>query len=305
MTFDLPSLGWDADFRSTYAQCDRPDQRPARVARVDRGICSVLAADGLHRTSIGGGLLAAAARDPLRLPCAGDWVVMRTWPDERVTLEAVLPRRTAIVGSSAGSEALAQVLASNVDTVAVVAPMDPEPDLALVERLLGLAWESGAQPIVVLTKVDLAADPESIVEEIGEIAAGVEVHAVSAPTGRGTERLATFVTPGRTLGLLGASGAGKSTLVNALAGATIMGVQANRRADGRGRLTTTFRSLVPLPTGGCVLDTPGIRAAGLLDGLDGLDEIAHEMRRHDVRLAAQERLRWRRERAQVRRTARP
>ena len=232
------------------------------MIRVDRGICTLLGADGTRRASIGGALLAAAAHDPTRLPCAGDWTVLRTWPDERLTIEAVLPRRTAIVRASAGAEALGQILVANVDTVAVVVPVDPEPDLGLVERLLSLAWESGARPVVALTKVDLAAHPEILVEEVGEIAPGVEVFGVSAATGVGLDQLRALAAAGRTLGLLGASGSGKSTLVNALAGATVMPTQPIRRADGRGRHTTTHRALIPLPGGGAVIDIPGIRAAG-------------------------------------------
>ena len=189
MTFDLSSLGWDEHFRSAYVRHDRPDHEPARVIRVDRGICTLLGADGTRRASIGGALLAAAAHDPTRLPCSGDWIVLRTWPDERLTIEAVLPRRTAVIRASAGAEALGQILVANVDTVAAVVPVDPEPDLGLVERLLALAWESGARPVVALTKVDLAAHPEMIVEEVGEIAPGVEVFGVSAATGAGLDQL--------------------------------------------------------------------------------------------------------------------
>jgi ribosome biogenesis GTPase len=148
--------------------------------------------------------------------------------------------------------------------------VDPEPDLGLVERLLCLAWESGARPLVALTKVDLAAHPQILVEEVGEIASGVEVLGVSAATGVGLDRLCALASTGRTLGLLGASGSGKSTLVNALAGATVMPTQAIRRADGRGRHTTTHRALIPLPGGGVVVDIPGIRAAGLFAGTEGL-----------------------------------
>src|SRR5262245_32312780 len=121
MTFDLSSLGWDETRDAQYAAMVRPDRWPARVSRVDRGVCTVLGRDGAHRASVGGGLLAAAVQDPVRLPCAGDWVVVQDWPDRRSTIEAVLPRRGAIIRSSAGAEALAQVLAANVDTVAVVA----------------------------------------------------------------------------------------------------------------------------------------------------------------------------------------
>jgi ribosome biogenesis GTPase len=272
MTFDLTSLGWDDGFRSSYARFDRSDQQPARVTRVDRGVCSVLGRDGAGRASIGGGLLAVAANDPVRLPCAGDWVVLRTWPDERTTIEVVLPRRTAVVRASAGAQSVAQVLAANVDTAAVVASVDPEPDLARIERLLALAWESGAEPVVILTKTDLAADPVAIAEQVSDVTPGVPVYPVSAARGTGLEPLLALVAPGRTLGLLGASGCGKSTLVNALAGATVMGTQAIRRADGRGRHTTTYRALVPLPAGGAVLDTPGIRGVGMFDGVAGLEQ---------------------------------
>src|SRR5262249_31092448 len=153
---------------------------------------------------------------------------VRSWPDHRTTIEVVLPRRTAIVRSGAGEEAVGQVLAANVDTAAVVAPVDPEPDFGLVERLLALAWESGARPAVILTKIDLAADPAAIADQVSEAAPGVAVYATSVATGAGIAPLRTLVAPGLTLGLIGASGAGKSSLVNALAGATVMGTQAIR-----------------------------------------------------------------------------
>src|SRR5262245_50618974 len=156
MTFELASLGWDADLAQAYAPYDRSDTQVARVARVDRGVCTVLTAEGAGRASLAGTLMTRAARNPVTLPCAGDWVVLRSWPDGRATIEAVLPRRTAIVRSTAGKEALGQVLAANIDHAAVVEPMDPSPDLGRIERLLSLAWESGARPLVVLTKADLA-----------------------------------------------------------------------------------------------------------------------------------------------------
>ena len=271
MDFDMSSLGWDDGFAAAYARLRCTEHRPARVTRVDRGVCTVADGAGTQRASIGGGLLSVAAGDPVRLPCAGDWVVLRDWPDERTTIEAVLPRRTALVRAGAGAEATAQVLAANVDAVAVVAAVDPEPDLGRIERLLAIAWESGATPVVVLTKMDLAASPQALADEVARVAPRVDVYGVSAQTGAGVELLRPYVRSGRTLGLLGASGSGKSTLVNALAGATVMDTQAIRRADGRGRHTTTYRALIPLPGGGCVVDTPGIRAVGLFDGVVGLE----------------------------------
>ncbi|MEV4415611.1 ribosome small subunit-dependent GTPase A [Catellatospora sp. NPDC049609] len=271
MTVSLSSLGWDDHFASAYPLFDRPDHVPGRVVRADRGVCTVLTASGTHRASLGGPAMLAAAADPVALPCAGDWVALRCWPDERTTIEAVLPRRSAIVRRTADKDATGQVLAANLDTAAVIASPDPMPEPGTIERLLSLAWESGAQPLLVMTKADLVADPAALVAELEDLAPGVPVLAVSAERGTGLDALRPLIAPGRTLGLIGASGAGKSTLVNALIGTTVMATQAIRRVDGKGRHTTTHRALVPVPGGGAVLDTPGIRGVGLLDGETGLD----------------------------------
>ena len=272
MTYDLSRLGWDEFFASRFRPLDRSDSRPGRVLRADRGVCTVLGADGVLRASLAGGVLLAAARDPARLPCAGDWVVVRRWPDRRLTVEAVLPRRTTLIRRTAGKDSGGQVLAANMDTVAVVEPMHPAPDDARVERLLALAWESGARPVLVLSKSDTAADPEAVARQIAELAPDVPVLPVSVLRGRGLDPLRELVAPGRTLALLGRSGAGKSTVVNVLAGTDVMPVQQIRRADGKGRHTTAYRNLVPVPGGGAVLDTPGIRGVGLLDTAAGLDQ---------------------------------
>jgi ribosome biogenesis GTPase len=272
MSFDLPSLGWDDVFAAAYRERASDGDRPGRVLRADRGVCTVLTADGAIRASLAGGVLARAAREPETLPCAGDWLVVRDWPDDRITVEAVLPRHTALVRRTADKDSTGQVLAANVDAAAVVEPIDPSPDLGRIERLLALAWESGARPLVVLTKADLAADPDAVAGQVAEAAPGVAVLPVSARLSTGLASLRPMVAPGRTLGLLGPSGAGKSTLVNALAGARVMVTQQIRRADGKGRHTTTYRALVPIPGGGAVLDTPGLRAVGLLDADEGLGQ---------------------------------
>jgi ribosome biogenesis GTPase / thiamine phosphate phosphatase len=271
MTFDLASIGWDADCDSAYARYDRPGQRPARVTRVDRGIATVVSATGTDRASLGGAHLLRASRDPLALPCAGDWAVVRTWPDRRVTLEALLPRRTQLLRANSNAESRGQVLAANIDVAAVVEPIDPSPDSGRIERLLSLAWDSGARPILLLTKADLAADPETIAAQIAETAPAIEVIPVSTETGLNLDRVRAYIPKGQTLGLLGTSGSGKSSLVNALSGTHVMATQQIRRSDGRGRHTTTYRSLIPLPGGGAILDTPGIRAVGVFDGQEGID----------------------------------
>ncbi|MGK5684484.1 ribosome small subunit-dependent GTPase A [Actinoplanes sp. URMC 104] len=272
MSHDLSRLGWDESVASAYRPFDRTDATPGRVLRADRGVCTVLDASGVTRASLAGGVLLGAARDPARLPCAGDWVVLRHWPDRRVTVEAVLPRRTCLIRRTSDKDSTGQVLAANMDTVAVVEPVHPEPDDARVERLLALAWESGAQPLLVLTKTDTCADPAAVTRQVGRLAPDVPVLAVSARLGRGVEQLRSYAGRGRTLALLGRSGAGKSTLVNVLAGTPVMPVQQIRDIDGKGRHTTASRNLVLLPSGGAVLDTPGIRGVGLLDTAEGLDK---------------------------------
>jgi ribosome biogenesis GTPase len=267
----LSSLGWDDEFAAAYHRFDRSDSTPGRVLRVDRGVCTVLDHTGVSRATLAGGILLSAAHDPARLPCAGDWVVLRRWPDRHTTVECVLPRRTTLIRRTADKDASGQVLAANMDTVAVIEPVHPTPDDARVERLLALAWESGAQPVVLLSKSDTAADPRAIARQIAALAPNVPVLPVSVQRGHGLDAVRELVTPGRTLALLGRSGAGKSTLVNALAGTAVMPVQAIRRADGKGRHTTAYRNLVPIPGGGAVLDTPGIRGVGLLDTAEGID----------------------------------
>ncbi|WP_328467283.1 ribosome small subunit-dependent GTPase A [Actinoplanes sp. NBC_00393] len=270
MSYDLSQLGWDETFASSYRPFDRPDAVAGRVLRADRGISTVLTADGVTRASLGGSVLLDCARDPAGLPCAGDWVVLRHWPDRRTTLEIVLPRRTVLIRRTADKDASGQVLAANMDTVAVVEPIHPEPDEARVERLLALAFESGAEPVLVLTKSDTSQDPGAIARQLSAIAPGVPVLPVSVRRGTGVDQLRRYVAPGRTCALLGRSGAGKSTLANALAGAAVMPVQAIRDADGKGRHTTAYRNLITVPGGGAVLDTPGIRGVGLLDTGSGL-----------------------------------
>lgn len=267
MRIDLNALGWDA----RRVMQSRRGYRPGRVARSDRGICTVLCEDGAVRASLGGRVLASAAPDRSALPCAGDWVLLGTWPDGRVTIEVVLPRRTALVRRTADKDASGQVLAANMDAVAVVEAVHPAPDPARLERLLAVAFESGAQPLVVLTKSDRAADPAAVASQLAQVAAGVAVLPVSAQRGEGLAPLRAWTASGKTLALLGPSGCGKSTLVNTLVGAEVMGTQATRGSDGKGRHTTTHRALVAVPGGGAVIDTPGVRAVGLLDTAAGLE----------------------------------
>jgi ribosome biogenesis GTPase len=270
MSHDLSRLGWDDSRAAEFRRLDRSDSLPGRVLRADRGICTVMTDDGVTRASLGGSVLIPAAGDPARLPSAGDWVLLRRWPDRRTTIECLLPRRTALIRRTADKDASGQVLATNMETVAVVEPIHPEPDDARIERLLALAWESGAQPVLVLSKTDTARRPEAILRQLQDLAPGVRVIGVSTRRGDGLDELRQLCGPGQTLALFGRSGAGKSTLVNALAGATVVPVQEIRGADGKGRHTTAYRNVILIPGGGAVIDTPGLRGVGLLDTAQGL-----------------------------------
>ena len=268
-SMSLADLGWDNSFASAFAPFS-DDHLPARVSRVDRGGADLVGADGPLRASLGRDILASLATHRTAAPTVGDWVALRHWPDDRKTIEAVLERRTCVVRDSADTTSNAQALAANVDLVVVVEHLDPEPEIGRIERLLVLAWGSGAQPLVLLTKTDLVPDPDGMRAEVAAAAPGVDVVAVSATTGEGMDAVRSYLAPGRTLVLLGPSGAGKSTLANLLAGADVMPTARTREVDGKGRHTTSHRELVVLPGTGVVLDTPGLRAVGLVADQDAV-----------------------------------
>lgn len=229
---------------------------PVRVPLPGEGLVPLLGAEGVPGEAVP--------------PAVGDEVVLGAGPDGAPALVALHPRRTAVVRDGADRTSRAQVLAANVDVVLVVEHLDPDPSPGRVERLLTLAWRSGATPVVVLTKADLVPDPEGMAEEVRAVAIGADVHAVSVAAGTGLEPLRALLGPGRTLVVVGPSGAGKSTLVNALAGAEVMAT-GDRRADGRGRHTTVHRELVPLAGGASLIDTPGLRGVGLVADAAALD----------------------------------
>jgi ribosome biogenesis GTPase len=249
-----------------HAVPDRDDlasgTRLGRVARVDRGACDVLTTDGPVRARTSAPVLAEAAADTERQPCPGDLVVLAE-SDGKALVAELLPRRTAVVRAAvAPGTSQRQILAANVDVLAACEPCFPDPDLGRIERLLALAWESGAEPVVLLTKADLAADLDLLVADVATTALGIPVISVSATKGAGLNQIRLLLGPGRVLAMVGASGAGKSTLVNALSGTDVMPT-AELRADGKGRHTTAHRELIVLPDGALLLDTPGLRSVGL------------------------------------------
>ncbi len=243
--------------------------KPGRVVRSDRGFVFVMTDDGVELARPATRLLKAA--DDGGLPVVGDWVLIGGDEGEPL-VEVVLERTTSIVRRDPGKAARLQVLAANVDLVLVTHPIAEPPNLSRLERELALVWDSGARPVLVLTKADLSDDVEGAMAAVGEIAPGVPVHLTSVVSGLGLDELRGYLEHGETLALIGPSGSGKSTLVNALAGEDLQLTREVRVSDGRGRHTTVSRELIPLPDGGLIIDTPGLRAVGMWDSADGIDQ---------------------------------
>lgn len=204
-------------------------------------------------------------------PAVGDFVLVEKMQgEERAIIHALFERKSKFTRKMAGLEIDEQIVAANVDVVFLVMSVNADFNIRRLERYLVAAWDSGATPVIVLTKADLCEDVEHYVQEVEAIAFGVEVMVVSALTGRGIEQLQAILTVGKTAALLGSSGAGKSTLTNALLNSEQMKVSHIREDDAKGRHTTTHRELVVLPTGACLIDTPGMRELQLWDQGDSL-----------------------------------
>ena len=256
MTFDLSSLGWDDAFATTYGRFAGPDREPARVTRVDPGVCTALGARGVLRASLGGCVLAVSAADPAELPCPGDWIVVQHWPDERTTVERVLPRRTAITLTEGADGAVSRVLAANVSSTAVVVSA-LAPNHADIARLLGLARSAGTQVIVILTMPDRISGPTDGVRRLRAIARDVEVYVVRGRADTDVQRVRSHAAAGRTLALLGAPGSEQSRLVDALVGTDVLS-QGVSDDVGPGDMPGRGQVLIPVPGGGAVVDTPGL-----------------------------------------------
>ncbi|MFF2133900.1 ribosome small subunit-dependent GTPase A [Streptomyces olivochromogenes] len=298
----LALYGWDGEWEAEFAPYAEQGLLPGRVVRVDRGQCDVVTPAGVIRADTE----FVVPRDPMKVVCTGDWVAVDPEGDDPRYVRTLLPRRTAFVRSTSSKRSEGQVLATNVDYVVICVSLAVELDLGRIERFLALAmsgsggeaplhtsalsWESGAQPLVVLTKADLVPDAATLghlVQDVEKTAPGVPVLSVSSSAGEGLDVLAAVLSGGTSV-LLGQSGAGKSTLANALIGEDVMDVRAARDVDGKGRHTTTTRNLLALPGGGVLIDTPGLRGVGLWDAETGvgqvfseIEEIAADCRFHD------------------------
>ena len=274
----LTELGWNGEFAAAYEPWrSKAHVHPGRVAIEFNQIFRIYVEDG-ELDAITAGRLKHRARGRAELPAVGDWVAVRKRPEEdRGVIMGVLPRRSAFTRRAAGEPTGEQVVAANVDVVFVVMGLDRDYNVRRLERYLVMARESGASPVILLTKPDLCPDLSAYLREVTSLAGDVAVHVVNAKLGEGLEQLRGDLGPGTTAALLGSSGVGKSTIINRLVGADVQRTREVRASDSRGRHTTTHRELVVLPGGGLIIDTPGMRELQLWDAGESVRQTFDEI----------------------------
>src|SRR3954463_9304294 len=267
----LADFGWDAHFEQAFAAfVGKADVQPARVLIEFNHNYRLMTALG-ELAAVLAGRVKHHARSRAELPAVGDWVAVRKRPEEdRGAIVAVLERRSRFSRRMAGQVTGEQIVAANVDVVFLVMALDEDFSPRRLERYLLMARESGASPVVLLTKPDLAGDLPARLAEAVAVAGDVPVHVLSPKLGQGLEQVSPYLTRGRTGALLGSSGVGKSTVINRLAGAELQRTREVRLADSKGRHTTTHRELVMLPDGGLIIDTPGMRELQLWNAAEGM-----------------------------------
>jgi ribosome biogenesis GTPase / thiamine phosphate phosphatase len=266
----LEELGWSDRFAQQFDRLANNDYAIARVA-LQHKEAYVLYAETGELTAEVSGKFRHQATSSQDFPAVGDWVAIRFQASEHhATIHQVLPRLSQFSRKAAGSKTEEQLVATNVDTVLLVSGLDANFNLRRIERYLILAWDSGANPVIVLNKADLCEAVSEKIAAVEAIAPGVPILALSAEQRQGLEVLQPYLQPAKTIALLGSSGVGKSTLTNQLLGAAVQAVQPVRQGDHQGKHTTTHRELLRLPGGALMIDTPGMREVQIWAGEDSL-----------------------------------
>jgi ribosome biogenesis GTPase len=277
------SLGWNATLDEAFheATADGSALFPGRITSTARNAYFAATGSGELLCSLSGKMRESSGT----VPVTGDWVLLRLHEGRDAgVVEALLPRRTLLRRAAAGRKTEEQPLAANVDYVFIVSGADGELNSRRIERYMTIVWESGAVPIALLNKIDIADDPAAQLSEMARAAPGAEIVPVSALSGEGIEELSRRLGPGATGVLLGSSGTGKSTIINRILGREERQTRETRESDGKGRHVSVDRRLFVLPQGGCIIDTPGLREVGLWssEGLEGsfadIEELAEECR---------------------------
>jgi ribosome biogenesis GTPase / thiamine phosphate phosphatase len=272
MPDNLSNYGWDEFFETHFQTYSAGEYKAGRVVLEYNHLYRVYTEQGELLADVAGKLRHEAA-SRADLPVVGDWVVVQPRSEEgKATIQSVLPRKSKFVRKVAGSRTEEQIVGANIDTVFLVTSLNQDFNLRRLERYLVVALESGASPVIVLSKADLCDQVEEQLAEIQTVAKGIPVHAISVIQPDGLHELIPYFRKGETVALLGSSGVGKSTLINHLIGRDLQKVREVREHDGRGQHTTTHRELILLPQGGLVLDTPGMRELHLWDGEESLHQ---------------------------------
>jgi ribosome biogenesis GTPase / thiamine phosphate phosphatase len=268
---ELTLFGWNHSIEELFAPFAGEHIVPGRVTLEYKHIYRLQTTGGEVLAQVAGKMRYQAS-GRVDFPVVGDWVAA-VWDEGegRAVIQAILPRQSKFSRKVAGSRTEEQVVAANVDTVFLVSALNQEFNVRRIERYLATAWESGANPVIVLNKADLCTDVQELVREAAAVAPGVPIHAVSCTENRGLDALRPYLRePGKTTAVLGSSGVGKSTLINRFMGREVGRVTAVREGDDRGRHTTTHRELMLMPSGGLIIDTPGMRELALWETDDGV-----------------------------------
>ncbi|MCF6411242.1 ribosome small subunit-dependent GTPase A [Pseudalkalibacillus salsuginis] len=269
---NLQQLGFNEERIEQANEWINKGYEPGRVALEHKGMYTLLTKHGEILGSISGKMnFEATEREDY--PAVGDWVMCQIRENDRAaTIHAILQRTSKFSRKIAGVTTEEQIIATNIDTVFLVNALNKDFNVRRIERYLLMAWESGANPVIVLSKADLCENIQERVNDVETVAIGLPVHIISSETGEGIDELTPYLSEGKTVALLGSSGAGKSTMVNRLYGSDIQKVKEIREGDDKGKHTTTHRELFLLPQGGSMIDTPGMRELQLWNTNDGLSE---------------------------------
>ena len=269
---NLKTLGWNEFFEEEFLQFKEQGYEVGRIALEHKKMYRVLTEYGELLAEVSGKMrFSATGRGDY--PAVGDWVVISARPEEqKATIHYVLPRRSKFSRKVAGATTEEQIVASNVDTIFLVNALNADFNVRRIERYVLSAWESGANPVIILSKSDLCDDVDEKIAEVESVAFGVPILPISAEKNIGLDQLAPYLYEGQTIALLGSSGVGKSTLTNTLIGSRKQEVKEVREDDDRGRHTTTHRELIVLDHGGILVDTPGMRELQLWEADEGLSQ---------------------------------